>query len=128
LLNRKRHSTWVLQRSGPPTAGAHAALGVLANGAIRFTTCETVPSIREATGEITTDSGAWKGLTVPKGTPVDIVNRLQGGQHTVLANAVLREYLMGQRSVMLGGMQEQYLETTSRPKANGGPTCCPKQA
>lgn len=45
---------------------------------------------------------------VPKGTPVDIVNRLQGGLHIVMADSALREHLTGQGSVMLGGTQKQY--------------------
>lgn len=69
-----------------------------------------VPSIREATGETTMDMGAWQGLMVPKGTPADIVNKLQGALQKTLADAALRERLTGQGSVMLGGTQKQYLD------------------
>jgi tripartite-type tricarboxylate transporter receptor subunit TctC len=65
-----------------------------------------VPTIRESTGETTMDMGAWQGLMVPKGTPADIVNKLQ----KTLADAGLRERLTGQGSLMLSGTQKQYVD------------------
>jgi len=69
-----------------------------------------VPSIREATGETSMDMGAWQGLMVPKGTPAEIVSKLQAALEKTLADPGLRERLMGQGSLMLGGTQEQYVD------------------
>lgn len=69
-----------------------------------------VPTIREATGETTMDMGAWQGLMVPKGTPADVVSKLQGALQKTLADAGLRERLTGQGSLMLGGTQKQYVD------------------
>jgi tripartite-type tricarboxylate transporter receptor subunit TctC len=69
-----------------------------------------VPTIREATGETTMDMGAWQGLMVPKGTPADVVSKLQGALQKALADAGLRERLTGQGSLMLGGTQKQYVD------------------
>lgn len=69
-----------------------------------------VPAIREATGKTSMDMGAWQGLMVPKGTPADVVAKLQGALQKTLADASLRERLTSQGSVMLGGTQKQYID------------------
>lgn len=69
-----------------------------------------VQTIREATGKTTMDMGAWQGLMVPKGTPADVVSKLQTALQKTLADAGLRERLTGQGSVMLGGNQKQYVD------------------
>ena len=69
-----------------------------------------VPTIRESTGETNMDMGAWQGLMVPKGTPADVVNKLQAALQKTLADAGLRERLTGQGSLMLGGTQKQYVD------------------
>ncbi len=69
-----------------------------------------VASIREATGKTTMDMGAWQGLMVPKGTPADVVAKLQTALQKTLADPALRERLTSQGSVMLGGTQKQYVD------------------
>jgi tripartite-type tricarboxylate transporter receptor subunit TctC len=69
-----------------------------------------VPTVREATGKTTMDMGAWQGLMVPKGTPTDVVAKLQSALNKTLADASLRERLTTQGSVMLGGTPKQYVD------------------
>jgi tripartite-type tricarboxylate transporter receptor subunit TctC len=69
-----------------------------------------VATIREATGKTTMDMGAWQGLMVPKGTPADVVTKLQTALQKTLADSALRERLTSQGSVMLGGSQKQYVD------------------
>lgn len=69
-----------------------------------------VASIREATGKTTMDMGAWQGLMVPKGTPADVVAKLQTALQKTLADPALRERLTTQGTVMLGGTQKQYVD------------------
>lgn len=95
------------------------AMPLIKNGGLRALAVTTeersgllpdVPTIRESTGETTMDMGAWQGLMVPKGTPADVVSKLQGALQKTLADAGLRERLTGQGSLMLGGTQKQYVE------------------
>lgn len=76
----------------------------------RSTLLPDVPTIREATGKNSMDMGAWQGLMVPKGTPADVVAKLQSALQKTLADVGLRERLIGQGSVMLGGTQKQYVD------------------
>lgn len=69
-----------------------------------------VPTVREATGKTTMDMGAWQGLMVPKGVPVDVVNKLSVALKKTLSSAELRDRLTGQGSVMLGGSQKGYMD------------------
>lgn len=69
-----------------------------------------VPTIREATGKTTMDMGAWQGLMVPKGVPADVVTKLSAALKKTLADAGLRERLISQGSVMLGGSQKDYVD------------------
>ncbi|WP_028998868.1 Bug family tripartite tricarboxylate transporter substrate binding protein [Azohydromonas australica] len=69
-----------------------------------------VPTIREATGKTTMDMGAWQGLMVPKGTPADVVTKLDTSLQKALKDPGLRERLTGQGSIMLGGTQKEYVD------------------
>ena len=69
-----------------------------------------VQTIREATGKATMDMGAWQGLMVPKGTPAEVVAKVQKALQKTLADAALRERLTAQGSVMLGGTSKQYID------------------
>jgi tripartite-type tricarboxylate transporter receptor subunit TctC len=69
-----------------------------------------VPTIREATGKTTMDMGAWQGLMVPKGTPADVVTKLDTSLQKALKDAGLRERLTAQGSIVLGGTQKEYVD------------------
>ena len=69
-----------------------------------------VPTIREATGKTTMDMGAWQGLMVPKGTPADVVSRIDVSLQKALKDPGLRERLTSQGSIVLGGTQKEYVD------------------
>lgn len=69
-----------------------------------------VQTVREATGKSSMDMGAWQGLMVPKGTPADVVSKLQSALQKSLADPALRDRLTAQGSVILGGTQKQYVD------------------
>jgi tripartite-type tricarboxylate transporter receptor subunit TctC len=69
-----------------------------------------VPTIREATGKTTMDMGAWQGLMVPKGTPADVVTKLNASLQKALKDPGLRERLTSQGSIVLGGTQKEYVD------------------
>lgn len=69
-----------------------------------------VPTIREATGKSTMDMGAWQGLMVPKGTPADVVAKLDTSLQKALKDPGLRERLTSQGSIVLGGTQKEYVD------------------
>jgi tripartite-type tricarboxylate transporter receptor subunit TctC len=69
-----------------------------------------VPTIREATGKTTMDMGAWQGLMVPKGTPADVVTKLDTFLQKALKDPGLRERLISQGSFVLGGTQKEYVD------------------
>lgn len=69
-----------------------------------------VPTMREATGKINMDMGAWQGLMAPKGTPADVLGKLQGALQRALADPPLRDRLTAQGSFVLGGTQKQYVD------------------
>ncbi|MDZ5461198.1 Bug family tripartite tricarboxylate transporter substrate binding protein [Azohydromonas lata] len=69
-----------------------------------------VPTIREATGKTTMDMGAWQGLMVPKGTPAEVVTKLDTSLQKALKDAGLRERLTSQGSIVLGGTQKEYVD------------------
>ncbi|MBV5291781.1 MAG: tripartite tricarboxylate transporter substrate binding protein [Curvibacter lanceolatus] len=69
-----------------------------------------VLTMREATGKINMDMGAWQGLMAPKGTPADVLGKLQGALQRALADPPLRDRLTAQGSFVLGGTQKQYVD------------------
>lgn len=69
-----------------------------------------VPTMREATGKTNMDMGAWQGLMAPKGTPADVLGKLQGALQRTLADPLLRDRLTAQGSFVLGGTQKQYVD------------------
>lgn len=69
-----------------------------------------VPTIREATGKTSMDMGAWQGLMVPRGTPGDIVQKLDTALQKTLKDPALSERLNAQGSIVLGGTHKQYAD------------------
>jgi tripartite-type tricarboxylate transporter receptor subunit TctC len=69
-----------------------------------------VPTIRQATGKVTMDMGAWQGLLVPKGTSADAVTKVDAALQKALKDAGLRERLTAQGSIVLGGTQKEYAD------------------
>ncbi len=69
-----------------------------------------IPTIKEATGKTSMDMGAWQGLVVPKGTPQDVVTKLQVALQRTLKDQGLNERLTAQGSVVLGGTQKEYVD------------------
>lgn len=93
-------------------AVTHAKAGTLRPLAVtndkRSPLLPDVPTIREATGKTSMDMGAWQGLMVPKGTPAEVVSKLQSALQKTLADNALRERLSSQGSVILGGSPQEY--------------------
>src|SRR5829696_1963617 len=69
-----------------------------------------VPTIREATGLATLDTGAWQGLMVPNGTPAEVVGKLNTALQKVLKDEETQNLLMKQGSIVLGGTDKEYSE------------------
>jgi len=69
-----------------------------------------VPTIREATGLTTLDTGAWQGLMVPNGTPAEVVGKLNAALQKVLKDEETQNLLMKQGSIVLGGTDKEYSE------------------
>jgi tripartite-type tricarboxylate transporter receptor subunit TctC len=68
-----------------------------------------VPTITEATKQNYTEIGVWHGVLVPKGTPKDIVARLQTEVNKAVQNPELRAKLVAQGNVMLGGSSDEFV-------------------
>jgi tripartite-type tricarboxylate transporter receptor subunit TctC len=69
-----------------------------------------VPTIPEATGLTTLDTGAWQGLMVPNGTPAEVVGKLNAALQKVLKDEETQNLLMKQGSIVLGGTDKEYSE------------------
>lgn len=67
-----------------------------------------VPTLREATGLSTLDTGAWQGLMVPNRTPAEVVGRLNTALQKVLKDEETQNLLMKQGSIVLGGTDKEY--------------------
>jgi len=67
-----------------------------------------VPSIAEATGQEGLEIGAWHGILVPKGTPQEVVNRLNAEINTAIQHAEMRQRLLASGNEPLGGSSEQF--------------------
>jgi tripartite-type tricarboxylate transporter receptor subunit TctC len=66
------------------------------------------PTLAEATGVKDAEVGAWSGIVVPKGTPKEIVTRLNAEVNKALTNPELLQRLEAQGSEPLGGTPEQH--------------------
>ena len=69
-----------------------------------------VPTIREATGLSTLDTGAWQGLMVPNRTPADVVGKLGAALQKALNDQEVQGLLQKQGSIVLGGTDKGYSE------------------
>jgi tripartite-type tricarboxylate transporter receptor subunit TctC len=56
------------------------------------------------------EMGAWQGLMVPKGTPKDVVDKLEAALQKALKDPGLRDRLSAQGSIVLGGTQKEYAD------------------
>jgi tripartite-type tricarboxylate transporter receptor subunit TctC len=66
------------------------------------------PTLAEATGVKDAEIGAWSGIVAPKGTPKEIVTRLNAEVNKALTNPELLQRLEAQGSEPLGGTPEQH--------------------
>lgn len=67
-----------------------------------------VPSITEATGQEGLEIGVWHGILVPKGTPQDIINRLNAEINTAIQHPEMRQKLLATGNDPIGGSSEQF--------------------
>lgn len=75
----------------------------------RSTLVPDVPTITEATKQEYVKIGVWHGVMAPKGTPKEIVTRLHTEVNKALQNPELRQKLIAQGNVMLGGSPEDFV-------------------
>jgi len=68
-----------------------------------------VPTISEATRQDYTEIGVWHGILVPKATPKDIVARLHAEVNKAIQNPDVRQKLIAQGNVMLGGSSDEFV-------------------
>lgn len=74
----------------------------------RLTLLPDVPTITEALQQEYVELGVWHGVIVPKGTPKEIVTRLHTEVNKVVQNSEVRQKLIAQGNVMLGGSPEEF--------------------
>lgn len=74
----------------------------------RSTLLPDVPTITEALQQEYVEIGVWHGMMVPKGTPKEIVTRLHTEVNKAVQNAEVRQKLIAQGNVMLGGSPEEF--------------------
>jgi tripartite-type tricarboxylate transporter receptor subunit TctC len=67
-----------------------------------------VPTITEALQQEYVGIGVWHGVMLPKGTPKEIVARLHTEVNKVVHNPEVRQKLVAQGNVMLGGSPEEF--------------------
>lgn len=74
----------------------------------RSTLMPDVPTITEATKQDYVEIGVWHGVMLPKDTPKDIVARLHSELNKAVQNPDVRQKLIAQGNVMLGGSSEEF--------------------
>lgn len=74
----------------------------------RSTLLPDVPTITEATKQEYVEIGVWHGVMLPKETPKEIVARLYTEVNKVVQNSEVRQKLIAQGNVMLGGSPEEF--------------------
>ena len=74
----------------------------------RSTLMPDVPTITEATKQDYAEIGVWHGVMLPKDTPKDIVARLHTELNKAVQNPEVRQKLIAQGNVMLGGSSEEF--------------------
>ncbi len=75
----------------------------------RSTLLPDVPTITEALQQEYMELGVWHGMMVPKGTPKEIVTRLHTEVNKAVQNSEVRQKLIAQGNVMLGGSPEEFV-------------------
>ncbi len=80
----------------------------------------TVPAMSEL-GMADLDAGSWAGLSVPKGTPPDVVARLNAAVTKALATPELRKLFDEQSFVATPGTPAEMREFTQREAARYAP-------
>lgn len=88
--------------------GALRALAI--TSAKRSSLLPDVPTVKEATGKDTMEMGAWQGLMLPKGAPVEVISKVTASLKKALANKELQDRLAAQGSVLLGGTSNEYAD------------------
>jgi len=74
----------------------------------RSTLLPDVPTMTEALQQEYGEIGIWHGMLVPKGTPKEIVARLHTEVNRVVQNPEVRQKLIAQGNVMVGGSPEDF--------------------
>jgi tripartite-type tricarboxylate transporter receptor subunit TctC len=91
-----------------PLVQANRVRALAVTSAKRSPLLPDVPSIAEATGQEGLEIGAWHGILVPKGTPQDIVNRLNAEINIAIQHPEMRQKLLASGNEPLGGSSEQF--------------------
>ena len=74
----------------------------------RSTLLPDVPTVTEALQQEYGEIGIWHGVLLPKGTPKEIVARLHAEVNKVVQNPDVRQKLIAQGNVMVGGSPEDF--------------------
>lgn len=67
-----------------------------------------VPTLSEATGKPESERGTWQGILVPKGTPPDIIARLEKSINVAVGVAATRERLLAKGVEPHGGTPAEF--------------------
>jgi len=98
-------------------AGRVKALGV--GTAQRLAQVPTAPTLAEQ-GLDALNYAGWVGICAPRGTPVEIVTKLNQNIDTVLARQNVREFLARQMAEPVGGSPHTFAQTIARDAARWG--------
>ena len=86
----------------------------------RSTLMPDVPTITEATKQDYAGVGVWHGVMFPKDTPRDIVARLHGELNRAVQSPDVRQKLIAQGNVMLGGSPDDFTTLLKSETARWG--------
>jgi tripartite-type tricarboxylate transporter receptor subunit TctC len=86
------------------TAGRLKALGVTTRK--RLSPFPDVPAIAETIPGY--ESTGWQGIVVPRGTPVGIINRLNGEVNNILREPAVRDKLAAGGAELVGGTPAEF--------------------
>jgi len=90
-----------------PHVKAGKLRAVAMTGARRSTAIPDVPTVAEA-GVPDYEAGSWYGILVPAGTPATIVDRLNREIVAATKSAKIRERLIGEAVIPVGGSPEEF--------------------
>jgi tripartite-type tricarboxylate transporter receptor subunit TctC len=91
---------------GLVTTGKLKALAV--NGLSRYVGLPDVPTVQEAGMSPAIVALPWYGIVAPKGTPDDIVAKLNGAINTALQSSDIKEKLKAKGATVTGGSPEDF--------------------